>query len=126
MSGDFLFKSSVKFQPIYVGDVAEFTVKIINSKKNYFELAGPTVYSMDELLKLIFSIKNIFRFYVPIPLKFASLLGYIFEKLPKPLLTRDQVKLMEFENISTLGLQNLKKIVPNPKSLEIVLPTYLK
>ena len=61
-----------------------------------------------------------------IPLKFASLLGYIFEKLPKPLLTRDQVKLMEFENISTLGLQNLKKIVPNPKSLEIVLPTYLK
>ena len=126
MSGDFFLKSSVKFQPIYVGDLAEFTVKIINSKSNFFELAGPTVYSMDELLKLIFSIKNIFRFYIPIPLKVASLLGYIFEKLPKPLLTRDQVKLMVFENISTKGLQNLKKIVPNPKSLEIVLPTYLK
>ena len=125
-SKDFLFKSSVKFQPIYVGDLAEFTVNIIDNKYSSFDLAGPTVYSMDELIRLILSIKNTFRFCIPVPLRMASFLGFILEKLPKPLLTRDQVKLMRFENISARGLKNLKKIIRNPKSMEIILPTYLK
>ena len=81
---------------------------------------------MDELLNLILSVKKIFRFLVPVPLKIANVMGLVLENLPKPLLTRDQVKLMKYENISIQGLKNLKKIIPNPKSLEIILPTYLK
>lgn len=125
-SRDFLFKSSVKFQPIYVGDLAEFAVKVIDNNFKTYELAGPTIYTMDELLNLILSVKKIFRFLVPVPLKIANVMGLVLENLPKPLLTRDQVKLMKYENISIQGLKNLKKIIPNPKSLEIILPTYLK
>ena len=125
-SKDFLFKSSVKFQPIYVGDLAEFAVKVIDNNFKTYELAGPTIYTMDELLNLILSVKKIFRFLVPVPLKIANVMGLVLENLPKPLLTRDQVKLMKYENISIQGLKNLKKIISNPKSLEIILPTYLK
>ena len=47
---------------------------------------------------------------MPIPLPLASILGLILEKLPYKLLTRDQVKLMGYENISTKGNKEFKRL----------------
>ena len=48
------------------------------------------------------------------------------EKLPKPILTSDQVILLKNDNVSKTGFENLKKEINFPKSLEIIIPTYIK
>ena len=47
------------------------------------------------------------------------------EIMPKPPLTRDQVRLLEYDNISAKGFENLKKFVKNPSSLKTIAETYL-
>ena len=119
-------RSEVKFQPIYVGDLVKFLIGKMNSSSDVYELCGPTIYTFDQIIKLILEIKKVRRILMPIPLPLASILGLMLEKLPYKLLTRDQVKLMGYENISTRGIKNLKKIVKNPKSMEVILPTYIR
>lgn len=120
-----IFKSVVKFQPLYVGDLSKFLINKILEKNKKYELAGPTVYSFDEILNLIFEVKKIKRFLVPLPFFAASAAALILEKFPKPLLTRDQVELMKNDSISKKGFENLNKVIKNPKSMELILPTYI-
>ena len=47
------------------------------------------------------------------------------EMIPKPPLTRDQVRLLQYDNVSSKGFDNLKKIVKNPSSLKTIAETYL-
>ena len=49
-----------------------------------------------------------------------------FELFPKPLLTQDQIKLLEVNNIVLNANNDLKSLKINPTSLEMVLPDYLK
>ena len=55
----------------------------------------------------------------------ASILAFILEMLPNPLLTRDQIKLLRKDNISPQGLQTLKREIKNPTSIESVINTYI-
>ena len=53
---------STKFQPVFVEDVAKAIIKLLKDKKNknnIYELAGETIYSFEELLKILLEIKNI-------------------------------------------------------------------
>ena len=36
---------------------------------------------------------------IPIPIKVANFLAYFFEKFPNPLITRDQIKLLKYDNV---------------------------
>lgn len=121
-----ILSSRVKFQPVYVGDLAQFVIYILNFKSKIYDLAGPSIYSFDQIIRLILKIKGVKRILLPIPFPIASLIGHILEKLPFQILTSDQVKLMMHENISLKGLNNLKKIIKNPKTMEIILPTYIR
>jgi len=45
--------------------------------------------------------------------------------LPKPLLTRDQVKLLKYDNVVSTGALTFADLGIQPDSLEAVLPAYL-
>ena len=120
------FKRGVNFQPVYVGDLAKFIINTINEKNKIYDLAGPNVVSFQEIIKLILKNNKRKRLCLPIPLILASFIAYFLEKLPYPLLTIDQVKLMNNDNVSNKGFKNLIKKVANPKSLEVILPTYIR
>ena len=94
-------------------------------EKKIFDLSGPTIQSFDEIFDIILEAKNRKRLYLPIPLFFARILAFFMEILPKPPLTRDQVRLLEYDNVSAKGFENLKKIVKNPSSLKTIVKTYL-
>ena len=119
------FSKRVKFQPIYVGDLVNFIIIKCLSKSNIFELAGPMIYSFEEIFNIILNSKNKKRFYFPVPFFMATTLAFFLEMLPNPLLTRDQIKLLKKDNISHQGLQTLKKEVKNPTSIESVIDTYI-
>ena len=119
------FKSGVSFQPVYVGDLVDYIISIFGEKNKIFKIAGPNILSFKEILTMICKVKKIKRIMLPLPIFLARFIALFLEKFPKPLLTTDQVKMLENDNVSKEGQNNLEKKIKNPKSLNIMLPTYI-
>jgi NADH dehydrogenase len=118
-----------RFQPVYVGDVAEAVVKALTDPacagKSY-ELGGPRVYSFKELLKLMLAEIHRRRLLVPLPFWAASLEATFLELMPVPLLTRDQVKLLKHDNVVGRDALTLEDLGIAPTAVELIIPTYLE
>jgi len=117
-----------KFQPVYVGDVAEAIMRcLIDPAANgrTYELGGPTIYSFREILELILVETGRRRLLLPIPFWLASLEATFLQMMPKPLLTRDQVRLLKQDNVVTGTLPTLADLGIEPSGAETIIPTYL-
>lgn len=126
---NFLGDGGPKFQPVYVGDVADAIVKCLNDDATAgktFELAGPTVYSFADLMRLVLKSTSRKRLLVPAPFWVLELKAFFLEKLPKPLLTTDQVKLMQTDNVLSGEKPGLADLGVTPTPAEAVLPSYLR
>ena len=121
----FNFKKRVKFQPLYVGDLVKFLIKISSKKNKTFDLTGPSILSFNEIFDLILNFKKRKRLYIPVPFFEAKILAFFLELFPKPLLTRDQINLLQYDSVSAKGLSNLKSVVKNPVGIETAITKYL-
>jgi hypothetical protein len=65
------------------------------------------------------------RSLLTLPLWLARLQAALFELLPRPLITRDQIKLLEHDNVVSDGALGLRDLGIEPTALDVVLPTYL-
>ena len=86
-----------KFQPVYVGDVADAIVTALNdpaTRGQLYELGGPKVYSFKELMLILLKHLGRHRMLVSVPWGLAYLQASILGLLPVPPLTRDQVTLL--------------------------------
>jgi len=117
-----------RFQPVYVGDVADAIVAALErpeaAGQTYF-LGGPRVATFRELMELMLAEIGRKRWLVPLPFALASFKAFFLERLPHPLLTRDQVKLLRRDTVVPPGSPDFAALGIVPTSLELVLPTYL-
>jgi uncharacterized protein YbjT (DUF2867 family) len=117
-----------KFQPVYVGDVADAIVASIDNDEargGTFELGGPAVYSSVALMQLLLKTIDRKRWLLPIPFWVLMIEGWFLGLLPKPLLTVDQVKLLKTDNVVGKRAKKLSNLGIQPTAAEAVLPTYL-
>jgi uncharacterized protein YbjT (DUF2867 family) len=121
-----------KFQPVYVGDVAEAVARALAGKAKpgtVYELGGPDVRSFRQILEYILAETGRKRPLIPIPFPIAELQGKILGMLPKPLLTRDQVLMLKSDNIVSKTAQSegrtLEGLGIKPDSVEAIVPSYL-
>jgi len=117
------------FQPVYVGDVARAFVNSIDEKSTYgntYELGGPTIYTYAELMETILHYTNRNRLLLPVPFKVGDFQAALTELLPKPILTKDQMISLRFNNVVHEDALNIKNLGVEPTSLETILPTYIK
>jgi NADH dehydrogenase len=117
-----------KFQPVFVGDVANAIVKCVedtDTRGKTFELGGPVVYSFKEMLQAILRATGRSRLLIPLPFWLASFQGFFLQFLPGKLLTPDQVTFLKTDNVVAHGVLTLKDLGIQPDSLETVLPSYL-
>jgi NADH dehydrogenase len=117
-----------RFQPVYVGDVADAIMAAIASPGaagKTFELGGPAVYSFKALMELLLAEIGAKRLLVPIPWKIAQLQATLAELLPGPPLTRDQVALLKSDNVLSGRFPGLADLGIRPTAAELILPTYL-
>lgn len=117
-----------KFQPVYVGDVAKaVTTALGNSQARgrTFELGGPRVYSFKEIMDLLLKQIGRRRLIVPLPFWVGRFEALFLEMLPKPLLTRDQVTLLETDNVVWERALTLSDLGIEATAAEAILPTYL-
>ena len=117
-----------KFSPIYVGDVAKAIVKSLeldNSEPKIYELGGPENYSFKELMKILLDEIKKKRFLMPIPFAAAKFQAFFLQMIPNPLLTVDQVKLLQYNNIVSGDYPVLKDLGITATSLQTILPKYI-
>ena len=117
-----------RFQPVYVGDVADAIVACLERRDTAgetYELAGPTVYSFKQLMELVLRAAGRKCLLAPVPFWVASMEALFLELLPKPLLTRDQVTMLRTDNVLSGGLPTLETLGIAPTAAELIVPTYL-
>jgi len=121
-----------RFQPVYVGDVAEAVARSVDGKVaggRTYELGGPQVLSFRECLELMLEVIERKRVLVPLPWSLAYLQASVLGLLPNPLLTTDQVTLLRSDNVVSAEVQaenrTLAAIGIQPQSAAAILPSYL-
>jgi NADH dehydrogenase len=124
---------TTKMQPVYVGDVATAIADAVDGKTkagSVYELGGPEVLSMREIMEVILATIERQRMLVSLPFGLAKLQALFLQFAPAPLqLTPDQVELLRGDNVvseaaKAAGL-TLEGLGIAPDSLEAVVPQYL-
>ena len=97
------YKGNTRFSPIHCTDMAEIISTIIekNINSQTIECIGPEQITFKEIVKNLLESINKKRILVPVPLFLANLFASFFELMPNPLLTKDQIKLLKYDNIET-------------------------
>ena len=122
-----------KMQPVYVDDVAAAAeAAILGDATGVYELGGPDVETMRELMQRLLRVVRRKRFIVNIPFGMARINAYFIELWHKftlgivPLvLTRDQVKLLKVDNVVSEGAEGLAELGVHPTAMDAVLGSYL-
>jgi uncharacterized protein YbjT (DUF2867 family) len=121
-----------KFQPVFVGDVAEAIAKAVDGQAKggaTYELGGPEVMSFRELMELTLEQIGRKRLLLPLPFGIARMQAFFFEMMPKPMLTRDQVTMLERDNVVSAEAareqRTLEGLGINPTAMRAILPGYL-
>ena len=122
-----------KLQPVYVGDVAAAVAEAVdgNAKAGAtYELGGPEVLTMREVMEIILATIERRRMLVSLSFGLAKLQALLLQFAPGPLkLTPDQVALLRSDNVvsepaKAAGL-TLEGLGIAPDSLEAIAPQYL-
>ncbi|WJR78354.1 complex I NDUFA9 subunit family protein [Bradyrhizobium sp. NP1] len=124
---------ATRLQPTYVADVATAVADAVDGKTKpgaTYELGGPEVLTMREIMQIILDITDRKRMLLSLPFGLARLQSYFLQFAPGPLkLTPDQVELLRLDNVVSdaaraAGL-TLEGLGIAPDSLEAVAPQYL-
>lgn len=133
--------AETKFQPVFVGDVAEAIARAVDGKApagKVYELGGPQVKTLRELVDYVCEVTGRKRLIAPMPFGLARLQGQVLELadmltlglMPDELiLTRDQVSLLESDNVVSATAEKegrtLHGLGITPVSVEAEVPGYL-
>jgi uncharacterized protein YbjT (DUF2867 family) len=118
-----------RLQPVYVDDVAAAIAQILQQSQNpypVYELAGPRIYSYEELLRTIARIARLRPVLMRMPFAFWNALAGVAEMLPQPPLTRNQVELMKIDTTASESLPGFRALRISPRSLEDELEAILR
>jgi uncharacterized protein YbjT (DUF2867 family) len=118
-----------RLQPAYADDVATAIAEVVRqSKKPYpiYELAGPRVYSYEELLRTIARSAGLRPVLMRMPFAFWHAVAGLAEILPQPPLTRNQVELMQIDTTASENRPGFRALGISPRSLEEELEAMLK
>ena len=95
------YSGETKFTPIHCSDLTDIIYHIISNNINskIIECVGPEVITFKQVLKKLLILIDKKRILIPLPLPLALISAKIFQLLPNPLLTEDQLRLLKYNNI---------------------------
>ncbi|GAB3540705.1 complex I NDUFA9 subunit family protein [Noviherbaspirillum agri] len=123
-----LASPDARFQPVYVEDVAQAFVNALYDDTTIgkaFELVGPKVYTLRELVKLAGEFSGHRRPVIGLPETLSRVQAFFLEHMPgEPMMTRDNLDSMQVDSIARASMEDELGITPTP--LESVAPYYLQ
>lgn len=117
---------STKLQPVYVGDVADAIVAAVDRPGETFELGGPRMWSMRDLMAYVLEQIGRTKPMVTVPMCIARLQAAVLELVPGQPLTRDQLLMLQRDNVVTPGMPGLVELGVVPTPVELIVPSYLR
>tara|TARA_Y100001958_G_C20876038_1_gene308253 strand:- start:148 stop:630 length:483 start_codon:yes stop_codon:yes gene_type:complete len=112
------YNGKTKFSPIHCSDLTDVIYEIIskNIYSKIIECIGPETITFKEIIVRLLKSIGKKRLLIPFPLKIAEFSASIFELMPNPLLTKDQLRLLKYDNIASgkyktnfdIGIPSLK------------------
>ncbi|MCC7305081.1 MAG: complex I NDUFA9 subunit family protein [Alphaproteobacteria bacterium] len=122
-----------KFQPVYVGDVADAVMAALerpalgeeNPQGKAYELGGPEEVTFRDIYERLFHFTQRPRPLVPLPFGVAKMNAAVLGLLPGPLLTPDQVESLKTDSVVSMGAPGFQDLGITPTAMDIILPTYL-
>ena len=121
-----LAKPNAKFQPIWVEDVAQVFVNALENTATYgkiYELGGPSVYTLRELLQKVMTILGKQRPIIGLNDKLSMAQAWAMELMPIKLMSRDNVRSMQVDSVCSTAIA--PELGVTPTSMEVVVPAYL-
>jgi len=123
---------TTKFQPVYVGNVAEAVAVAVDGNATpgtIYELGGPEIATFRQCLERMLAVIGRKRLLVPVPFAIAKIMGRVMGLLPKPLLTADQVRMLQSDTVVSEAAEadgrTLAGLGIAATAMDVILPTYL-
>jgi uncharacterized protein YbjT (DUF2867 family) len=116
-----------KLQPVFVGDVAEAVAKALAAPATVgrlYELGGPRVYTYKELMQLVLAQTGRKRLLMPVPYVAWKALAASTAPLPSRPISRNQLELMQQDNVVRADALTLADLGIAPTPVEAMWPTY--
>jgi NADH dehydrogenase len=124
---------NTRFQPVFAGDAAKAVVAALAGEAKpgaAYELGGPEVLTMRQVMERVLTYTMRKRPLVSVPFWVAKLKGAVLQLLPTPLLTVDQVRLLETDNVvseaATRARRTLEGLGIEPTAIAAIVPAYLE
>jgi uncharacterized protein YbjT (DUF2867 family) len=127
--------SQTRFQPVYVDDVAAAIAVAIDTgaKAGTYELGGPEVATMRQLVERLLDIIQRRRLLVPLPFWVAGIDAWFLDLaqfltgglFTNRILTKDQVRLLRADNVVSAGAKGLEAFGVVPTAMDAVIEGYL-
>jgi NADH dehydrogenase len=123
-----------RFQPVFAGDVAKAVIAGITGRAKArapYELGGPEILTLKEIMQRVLAYTMRRRLLVPLPFWLAKLQAAFLQLLPRPLLTIDQVRLLQKDNVVSEEAKREQRTleglgITDPVAIEAVVPDYLE
>ena len=121
-------RGQTRLQPAYVDDVAGAIACALRSPNAAlaYELAGPRIYTYQELLLTVAAGVGNRPLLLPFPFALWRAVGYISKILPYAPITTSQIELMEIDNIASPSAPGFDALGILPRALEEILPQISK
>ena len=95
------YNGETKFTPIHCSDMTDIIYHAINKNisSKIVECVGPEIISFKDIISTLLNLIGKKRILIPFPIFVAKFSAKIFELMPDPLLTSDQLKLLRYDNV---------------------------
>lgn len=110
-----------KLQPAHVDDVAEAIARIVQRTERdpiTLECGGPRVYTYKDLVRSVAREAGLKARLIPVPFAVWHAVARAAEFLPSPVVTRNQVELMQIDTVTSPELPGLRELGIAPLQLE--------
>jgi len=117
---------NARFAPIYVNDVVDVIIKSLNNKATFgqrYDLCGPRVYTLQQLVEFTIKTLGIKRKVIPLGGGMSKLQARIMGLAPGKPLTYDNYLSMQVDSVSKAKFPEIFDLTPQP--LEAIVPRYL-
>jgi len=95
------YDGKTKFMPLHCTDICNLIFDLIENDidDKIIECIGPEELTFKQIIEKLLKLIEKKRFFVPIPIFVANIMATFLQMLPKPLITRDHIKLLFYDNI---------------------------
>ena len=102
------YGGKTKFTPIHCSDLTDIIFYIISNDINskIIECVGPEEITFKDIIKKLLTLIDKKRILFPMPLSLAFISAKIFQLMPSPLITEDQLRLLKYDNVKSKKYKN--------------------